>query len=122
MGSLGLPELAFIFVLALLVFGPKKMPEIGRTLGRGMAEFRKAANELKRTVNTELALEENPMPASLRSQLRQAQAEPPLAAVQEPREAPAETEPRTSAAPAVAAPEAPEAVAAVDQPQPVEPK
>lgn len=117
MGSLGLPELAFIFVLALLVFGPKKMPEIGRTLGRGMAEFRKAANELKRTVNAELALEENPMPASVRSQLRQAQSEPPVAAaVQEPREAPAETEPRTPAAPA------PEAISAIDQPQPVEPK
>lgn len=115
MGSLGLPELAFIFVLALLVFGPKKMPEIGRTLGRGMAEFRKAANELKRTVNAELALEENPMPASLRSQLRQAQAEPPMAAVQEPREAPAATEPRTSAAPA------PDPVEAIDEPQPVEP-
>lgn len=119
MGSLGLPELAFIFVLALLVFGPKKMPEIGRTLGRGMAEFRKAANELKRTVNVELALEENPMPASLRSQLRQAQAEPPMVAVEEPREAPAETESRTSAAPAL---DATEALDAIDQPQPVEPK
>jgi sec-independent protein translocase protein TatA len=114
MGSLGLPELAFIFVLALLVFGPKKMPEIGRTLGRGMAEFRKAANELKRTVNTELALEENPMPASVRSQLRQAQTEPPVAAaVPEPREAPADTEPRTPPAPAFEE---------IDQPQPVEPK
>lgn len=67
MGSLGLPELAFIFVLALLIFGPKKLPEIGRTLGRGVAEFRKAANELKRSINTELALEEMPKPSSLRS-------------------------------------------------------
>jgi sec-independent protein translocase protein TatA len=113
MGPLGLPELAFIFILALLVFGPKKMPEIGRTLGRGMAEFRKAANELKRTVNAELALEENPMPASVRSQLRQAQSEPPVAAVQEPREAPADTEPRTPPA---------SAFEEIDQPQPVEPK
>ncbi|HYO11944.1 MAG TPA: twin-arginine translocase TatA/TatE family subunit [Thermoanaerobaculia bacterium] len=114
MGSLGLPELAFIFVLALLVFGPKKMPEIGRTLGKGMTEFRKAANELKRTVNAELALEENPMPASVRSQLRQAQAEPSVAAaLQEPREAPAETEPRTPPAPAFET---------IDEPQPVEPK
>jgi sec-independent protein translocase protein TatA len=102
MGSLGLPELAFIFVLALLVFGPKKMPEIGRTLGRGMAEFRKAANELKRTVNTELALEENPMPSTVRSQLRQAQTEPPIPA---PRDAPAETEPRTGAGPPPVEPE-----------------
>ncbi len=59
MGSLGLPEIAFIFVLALLIFGPKKLPEIGRTVGKGVAEFRKATNELKRTLNTELVLEEN---------------------------------------------------------------
>ncbi len=66
MGSLGLPEIAFILVLALLIFGPKKLPEIGRTLGKGMAEFRKATNELKRSVNTELALEEVPGPPQLR--------------------------------------------------------
>ncbi|MFL6199215.1 MAG: twin-arginine translocase TatA/TatE family subunit [Thermoanaerobaculia bacterium] len=57
-GPLGFPELIFILVLALLIFGPKRLPEIGRTIGRGMAEFRKASNELKRTINTELALDE----------------------------------------------------------------
>jgi TatA/E family protein of Tat protein translocase len=57
-GSLGVPELLFILVLALLVFGPKRLPEIGRTLGKGLAEFRKASNDLKRTINAELALEE----------------------------------------------------------------
>jgi sec-independent protein translocase protein TatA len=67
MGSLGLPEIAFIFILALLIFGPKKLPEIGRTLGRGVAEFRKATNELKRTINTELALDETPIPPALHS-------------------------------------------------------
>lgn len=66
MGSLGLPEIAFIFVLALLIFGPKKLPEMGRTLGRGVAEFRKATNELKRTINTEIALDEQPVPPVLR--------------------------------------------------------
>ncbi len=54
MGPLGVPELIFIFVLALLIFGPRKLPEIGRTLGRGLAEFRKASNELKRSLNTEI--------------------------------------------------------------------
>ena len=65
MGSLGLPEIAFIFILALLIFGPKKLPEIGRTVGRGVAEFRKATNELKRSINTELALDETPIPPAL---------------------------------------------------------
>lgn len=70
MGSLGLPELLFIFVLALLVFGPKRLPELGRTLGRGMSEFRRASNELKRTINTEMALddEETKPPVSYRPQ------------------------------------------------------
>jgi TatA/E family protein of Tat protein translocase len=98
MGSLGLPELAFIFVLALLIFGPKKLPEIGRTLGKGMAEFRKATNELKRSINTELALEEMPKPSSLRSLaldgLKELERE-----VSQPGEAPPLTEPRAAPAP-----------------------
>jgi len=61
-GPLGFPELVFILVLALLIFGPKRLPEIGRTIGRGMAEFRKASTDLKRTINTELALDEPAVP------------------------------------------------------------
>jgi sec-independent protein translocase protein TatA len=61
-GPLGFPELIFILVLALLIFGPKRLPEIGRTIGRGMAEFRKASTDLKRTINTELALDEPAVP------------------------------------------------------------
>jgi TatA/E family protein of Tat protein translocase len=57
-GPLGVPELLFILGLALLIFGPRKLPEIGRTLGKGMAEFRKASNELKRTLNAEAIREE----------------------------------------------------------------
>jgi sec-independent protein translocase protein TatA len=60
--GLGVPEVIFILVLALLIFGPKRLPEIGRTLGRGMSEFRKASNDLKRTINVELALDEQPAP------------------------------------------------------------
>ena len=108
MGSLGIQEIAFIFVLALLIFGPKKLPEIGRTLGRGMAEFRKATNELKRTINTELALEENPTPAPLRSLNRIMEPQGPRpetlepaaqADVSPPGEAPALTEARTETPP-----------------------
>lgn len=61
-GPLGFPELIFILVLALLIFGPKRLPEIGRTIGRGMAEFRKASTDLKRTINSELALDEPAAP------------------------------------------------------------
>ena len=84
MGPLGVPELLFILVLALLIFGPKRLPEIGRTLGRGMSEFRKASNELKRSINTELALDEAPTPPaaspSLRSRLDPAAPAMPVAA------------------------------------------
>lgn len=66
MFGLGVPELIFILLLALLIFGPKKLPEIGRTLGRGMSEFRKASNELTRSLNTELALDETPAPPAAR--------------------------------------------------------
>jgi len=54
MGSLGWPEMVFIFVLALLLFGPKKLPELGRTIGKAMTEFRRASNELKATFDREM--------------------------------------------------------------------
>lgn len=57
-GPLGIPELIFIFALALLIFGPRELPKIGRTIGKAMAEFRKASNELRRTLNTEMIEEE----------------------------------------------------------------
>ncbi len=63
LGSLGVPEIIFIVVLALLIFGPKRLPEIGRTVGKGLAEFRRASSEIQRTINAELALEEEPRPA-----------------------------------------------------------
>jgi sec-independent protein translocase protein TatA len=56
-GSLGLPELAVIFVIALLVFGPRKLPELGRSLGRGIAEFKKATTELQSSLDNEIQLE-----------------------------------------------------------------
>jgi sec-independent protein translocase protein TatB len=56
-GPLGFPEMLFIVVLALLIFGPKRLPEVGRTIGKGMAQFRKATSDLKRTIETEIALE-----------------------------------------------------------------
>jgi len=54
MGTLGYQEMVFIFLLALVLFGPKKLPEIGRTLGKAMTEFRRASNELKSTFEREM--------------------------------------------------------------------
>jgi len=53
-GTLGGPELFLILVVALIVFGPRKLPEIGKSLGKMMAEFRKASNEFKRTIENEV--------------------------------------------------------------------
>ncbi len=96
MGSLGLPEIIFILVLALLIFGPKRLPEIGRTLGKGIAEFRKASNELKRTINAELSLdadEQTPHPRRIESpvpSIMQAMS-PPAGTVAQSGSAPAES-------------------------------
>jgi TatA/E family protein of Tat protein translocase len=57
-GSLGLPELLLIFAVALIVFGPRKLPEIGRTLGKALGEFKKATDDLKSTIEREVHLEE----------------------------------------------------------------
>ena len=54
-GTLGTQELVFIFILALVLFGPKKLPEIGRTVGKALTEFRRASNELKATFDRELS-------------------------------------------------------------------
>lgn len=52
-GSLGFPEILFILVLALLVFGPRRLPEVGRTVGRALGEFRRATGDLKRSFDQE---------------------------------------------------------------------
>jgi sec-independent protein translocase protein TatA len=54
MGNLGMTEMIFIFVLALLIFGPKKLPELGKSLGKAMTEFRRASSELKSTFDREM--------------------------------------------------------------------
>ena len=55
MGPIGVPEMIAIFVIALLLFGPKKLPELGRTLGKAITEFRRASNELKATFESHLS-------------------------------------------------------------------
>jgi sec-independent protein translocase protein TatA len=57
-GSLGMPELIVIFVIALIVFGPRKLPELGRSLGRGINEFKRATSSLQSTLEDEVRAEE----------------------------------------------------------------
>lgn len=53
-GSIGLPELIVIFIIALLVFGPKKLPEVGKSVGKAIREFKKASDELRSKVEEEI--------------------------------------------------------------------
>jgi sec-independent protein translocase protein TatA len=57
-GSIGMPELIVIFVIALVVFGPRRLPEIGHSLGKAIAEFKRATNELQRTLEEEVRADE----------------------------------------------------------------
>ena len=57
-GPLGLPELILVFVVALLLFGPRQMPKIGRSIGRALGEFRRASNEFRRTIEDEVAADD----------------------------------------------------------------
>lgn len=52
--NLGITEMIFLFVLGLLLFGPKKLPEIGRQLGKALAEFKRASNEFQSQLNDEV--------------------------------------------------------------------
>jgi len=67
-GPIGMPELVIIFVIALIVFGPRKLPELGKSLGRSLAEFKRASNELRNTLEDEIRLEDQrPEPSERKS-------------------------------------------------------
>jgi sec-independent protein translocase protein TatA len=70
MGSIGMPEMLVILVIALIIFGPRKLPELGKTLGKSLAEFKRASNELKSTLEEEIRIEE-------RQSAKKAEAPPP---------------------------------------------
>ena len=57
-GSIGMPELLIILTIALIIFGPRKLPELGRSLGKSLSEFKRASNELKNTLDEEIRLED----------------------------------------------------------------
>ncbi|MBD3412989.1 MAG: twin-arginine translocase subunit TatB [Candidatus Aminicenantes bacterium] len=57
-GSIGVPELLIILAIALLIFGPKKLPEVGRSIGKALREFRKTSDEIKGKIEDEIQAEE----------------------------------------------------------------
>jgi Tat protein translocase TatB subunit len=135
-GTLGGPELFLIFVVALIVFGPRKLPEIGKSLGKMMAEFRRASNEFRSTIESEVEAEK--IRESMRIQSPPAAPAYPAEATPAATPTPASTE-STAEAPAAgevapAAPETAPAGTAPDaprepvpetisrQPEPIEPK
>lgn len=63
MGNIGPLELILILVVALLVFGPRRLPEVGRSVGRGLREFRRASSELREEFERTTSLEDEPPPA-----------------------------------------------------------
>ena len=57
-GSIGMQELIIIFVIALIIFGPRRLPDLGKSLGKSIAEFKRASNELRNTLEDEIRVEE----------------------------------------------------------------
>jgi sec-independent protein translocase protein TatA len=88
-GSIGMPELIIIFVIALIIFGPRKLPELGRSLGKSLAEFKKASTELQRTLEEEIRVEEQqavkPAPPAAPTAVPPPPIAPTVARVEEPR-------------------------------------
>jgi sec-independent protein translocase protein TatA len=64
MGNLGMPEILMIMVIALIIFGPRKLPELGKSLGHGLAQFRKASDDFKRQWEDEVETEKRRLDAA----------------------------------------------------------
>jgi len=102
MGSLGMPEILIILVIALIVFGPRKLPELGKTLGKSLAQFRRASEDFKRQWEDEVTIERQRLDA-------------PAPAPYEPSDSTADS-PVNNEVPTSTAEEPPQAVQAYEEP------
>jgi sec-independent protein translocase protein TatA len=83
-GSIGMPELIIILVIALIIFGPRKLPELGRSLGKSIGEFKRASNELRSTLEEEIRVEEQREKAATAAAATPPSPTPPPPADEEP--------------------------------------
>ncbi len=74
MGPIGMPELIIILVIALIIFGPRKLPELGKSLGKSLNEFKRASADLQNTLEQEIKLEEQ-KEQTAKAQSRRAEAD-----------------------------------------------
>ena len=79
MGSIGMPEMVVILVIALIIFGPRKLPELGKSLGKSLAEFKRASNDLKTTLEEEIRVEERQVKTAESTAIPPAPVAPPVA-------------------------------------------
>jgi TatA/E family protein of Tat protein translocase len=118
-GNIGMQELIIIFVIALIIFGPRRLPDLGRSLGKSIAEFKRASNELRNTLEEEIRVDDQ---RQARAATPAAPAPAPLAASTVPATAPAPapavtaTVPAQAAGPAEAAPATAEPMASASTP------
>lgn len=114
-GPIGVWEMVIILVIALIVFGPRKLPELGRSLGKSLGEFKRASNELRNTLDEEIRVEERRPPKAAAPKTGPAAA-PPSG------DAPGATEPESPGTPpSTAAPEPGTVAAPTPEPHPTEP-
>ena len=114
-GPIGVWEMVIILVIALIVFGPRKLPELGRSLGKSLGEFKRASNELRNTLDEEIRVEERRAPKVAAPKTGPAAA-PPSG------DAPGATEPESPGTPpSTAAPEPGTVAAPSPEPHPTEP-